>query len=299
MTTKHFNKKLIVFAIFWRNVFPKVVISSTMASSRWFGLDAALENLLNEEYFNESETESDEDGIQQGEDDDRQEQEYDNEADILARVNSNDNNPAQQQQQHPLVINHGGGGDGVASVQATSASTNAATEGSSATSVFESTDNNGTLIKKNALQKSFCCTADAVASFAEDAGNIDTLRTTLQHQMAGDCGCATKTCWQQFSLDEVYSHILTMRDMSKGEKEAYIMGKLQASRHPIDTVQHARKKRKGELLQVCLYFLVVFLPRKLENGKQTTFYYSALIYFFVYFIVLCIMFHLFHFFYSC
>ena len=109
-----------------------------MATSRWFGLDAALENLLNEEYFDESDIESDEDGIQ-GEDDDRQEQQYDNEANVLARINGNNNNNAAQQ--HPLVIN---GDDGVASVQATFTCTNAATEGSSATSNLESTDNIGT-----------------------------------------------------------------------------------------------------------------------------------------------------------
>ena len=115
-----------------------------MATSRWFGLDAALENLLNEEYFDESDIESDEDGIQ-GEDDDRQEQQYDNEANILARINGNNNNAAQ----HPLVIN---GGDGVASVQAIFTCTNAATEGSSATSNLES-HSAAQLILLPALQK--------------------------------------------------------------------------------------------------------------------------------------------------
>lgn len=93
------------------------------------------------------------------------------------------------------------------------------------------------------IQKTFCCTPKAIDEFAPDPGDIHTLRVELEQNMSGDCGCHKKTCWKQFSCNEVHSHILTLRDMEKNEKEAYIMGKLQASQHPVNSVTHARKKK--------------------------------------------------------
>ena len=41
----------------------------------------------------------------------------------------------------------------------------------------------------------------------------------------GNCGCA-KNCFSTFSYEEMYDHILTMREMDKHEKEMLIMGTL-------------------------------------------------------------------------
>lgn len=172
-----------------------------MSSKRWMGMPEALEDLLNEEYYGESDGESD---FEQGVRVDTElpqpdyEAEYDQEAEILTRIASTAHTTANQ-----------------------------------------------TVRESNLHKTSFCCTPKAIAEFAEDPGDVDTLRVELEQHMSGDCGCDKKTCWKQFSFNEVYSHILTMRDMEKNEKDAYIMGKLPASRQPLESVTHARKKQKG------------------------------------------------------
>ena len=107
-----------------------------MASTRWLESNDALKNLLNKECFDESDVESDINGVQQGEDYNGHGIKIENWADMLARVNNNSSNP-EQQQYHPL-INHG---DGDGSLPITTC-TNAVTEGSSADGKGQTSNSN-------------------------------------------------------------------------------------------------------------------------------------------------------------
>lgn len=198
-----------------------------MASKRWVGLSDALEDLLNEEYYGDYTSDIDDqpnDELPHSDSSDS-EQYYDTEADILARTTT-------AQASTPN--------------NSTTATTSSSQPTTSSTLSKVRPDNACVTpaAKQSSATKSFCCTPNAIAEFVEDTGNVDTLHVELTQKMSVDCGCDKKTCWQQFTFDEVYSHVLTMRDMATNEKEAYIMGELMASRQPVDSVRHARKKQR-------------------------------------------------------
>lgn len=94
------------------------------------------------------------------------------------------------------------------------------------------------------------CSADNIANFIPE-DNSDELKTKLTAEMLIEC-CPEK-CWESFTLSDIYTHILSLRELQKSEREMYIMGKLTVCSSDPDSTQHARKKRKGDLLNWFLF----------------------------------------------
>lgn len=80
---------------------------------------------------------------------------------------------------------------------------------------------------------------------SQDEDEVFAQLRQVMHQV-----CCPKKCWDNFSINEVYSHVLSMRELEKSEKEMFIMGKLSLCSNPDDSTKHARKKRKGEDVRV-------------------------------------------------
>ena len=53
----------------------------------------------------------------------------------------------------------------------------------------------------------------------------DEIMSSIQHQRRSGCGCQNK-CISNFQNEEIFEHILQMRELRKEEKDMYIMGKL-------------------------------------------------------------------------
>ena len=56
------------------------------------------------------------------------------------------------------------------------------------------------------------------------------------------CGCS-EDCFRQFTLQEILDFKLSMRELSKGERDLFLMGKLHVSIRDPTTVAHARSKK--------------------------------------------------------
>lgn len=71
--------------------------------------------------------------------------------------------------------------------------------------------------------------------FEEDS-SLDTLREKVSHI------CCHMKCFENFTYVEIEEHIFTMRELSRDEKDMYIMGKLKSNSTGIDTSQRKRQR---------------------------------------------------------
>lgn len=62
-------------------------------------------------------------------------------------------------------------------------------------------------------------------SILSQGSTADELRQELNSEVLKGCGC-TQGCIRTVDIDAVYKHILDMREVTKNEKEMYIMGKI-------------------------------------------------------------------------
>ena len=61
-------------------------------------------------------------------------------------------------------------------------------------------------------------------------------------KITGDCGCLAK-CINQFEQDEIITHIISMRELSKEGKDMYLMGKLKSKGVDKSLSRYGERKR--------------------------------------------------------
>ena len=89
----------------------------------------------------------------------------------------------------------------------------------------------------------------AGASASQESSQDD----EMSAQIAGGCGCS-EDCYQQFSPQEILDFKLSMRELSKGERDLFLMGKLQVCIRDSATVTHARSRTATKKQRVsCQY----------------------------------------------
>ncbi len=79
----------------------------------------------------------------------------------------------------------------------------------------------------------------AGCSAAPDDGDEDALIST---EFEKGCGCDEK-CYKQFSVSEISDFRLSMKELSKNERDFFLMGKLQLLIRDPGTVSHARSSK--------------------------------------------------------
>ena len=73
----------------------------------------------------------------------------------------------------------------------------------------------------------------------------DPVYSDIASKLSSGCVCSG-SCLSQFSTDEVYTFHLSLFEMSKGERDMLILGKLQVLTRATDTIQHARQSKLGK-----------------------------------------------------
>ena len=66
-------------------------------------------------------------------------------------------------------------------------------------------------------------------------------------------GCCKERCYEQFSPPEILDFKLSMRELTKGERDLILMGKLQVVTRDPATISHARAKKPTKRRLTCEY----------------------------------------------
>ena len=70
--------------------------------------------------------------------------------------------------------------------------------------------------------------------------DVDLSLDSLREKLSGTC-CQMK-CYEKFLYAEIEEHIFTMRELSRGEKDMYIIGKLKSKGTGMDSSQRKRQR---------------------------------------------------------
>ena len=70
--------------------------------------------------------------------------------------------------------------------------------------------------------------------------DVDLSLDSLRKKLSGTC-CQMK-CYEKFLYAEIEEHIFTMRELSRGEKDMYIIGKLKSKGTGMDSNQRKRQR---------------------------------------------------------
>ncbi len=82
---------------------------------------------------------------------------------------------------------------------------------------------------------------EQVDSILSQGSTVDELRQELDSEIRKGCGCG-QNCLQKVDKVEAYRRILDLREITKNEKEMYIMGKIEALNN-VGQTRHGDRKR--------------------------------------------------------
>ena len=78
-------------------------------------------------------------------------------------------------------------------------------------------------------------------------------RKAVEDKIQNGCGCSSD-CFRQFSVDELFSIRLQMRELEKTEREMLLLGKLQVLARGTDSVSHARRVTQAKRQRVTFQY---------------------------------------------